>query len=129
MRPTLLLRTTLAFLIGTAGVVLGQQTNFPFQILVSTTTTSIVVPNGSSIGFLAEIGQSQTAHIIATYQGTGTVQISQLPVLFGSPSFTVTVAGAKGSLPATLNPGDKIAFDAVFKPTSTQQVSAQMIQS
>jgi hypothetical protein len=131
MRPALLLRTTLAFLIGTAGVMHGQQTNFPFQILVTTPTTSNVVPNGASIGFLAEVGQSQTAHIIATYQGVGTVQISQPPVRFGSPSFTVTVAGTKasGQLPATLNPGDNIAFDAVFKPSSTLQVSAQLVQA
>jgi hypothetical protein len=131
MRPALLLRTTLAFLIGTAGVMHGQQTSFPFQILVTTPTQSTTVPNGAQISFLSEIGQSVTYHIIATYQGTGTVQISQLPTLFGPSSFTVTatVAGAKVSLPATLNPGDQIAFDVVFKPASAQQVSAQFIQS
>jgi len=130
MRPPVLFRTTLAFLIGTAGVMQGQQTNFPFQILVTTPTSSNLVANGASIQFLSEIGQSQTAHIIATYQGIGTVQISQPPVLFGSPSFTISVAGGKltGQLPATLNPGDNIAFDAVFKPSSTLQVSAQMVQ-
>src|SRR5579864_6066522 len=130
MRPPVLLRTSLAFLIGTAGVLHGQQTNFPFQILVTTPTTSNIVANGTSIQFLAEIGQSQTAHIIATYQGIGTVQISQPPVLFGSPSFNVIVAGGKltGQLPATLNPGDNIAFDAVFKPSSTLQVSATLEQ-
>src|ERR1700694_109222 len=107
MRPALLLRTTLAFLIGTAGVLHGQQTNFPFQILVTTPTQSSTVPNGSQIPFLAEVGQSVTYHIIATYQGIGTVQISQSVVAFGSPSFTVTVAGGKGTgqPPLTLNPG------------------------
>jgi hypothetical protein len=131
MRPTLLLSTALAFLIGTAGVMLGQQTNFPFQILVTTPTQSGTVLNGAQIPFLAEIGQSVTYHIIATYQGNGTVSISQLPQLFGSTSFsaTATVAGAKVNLPATLNPGDKIAFDVVFKPASAIQVSSQFIQA
>src|SRR4029077_8902804 len=118
-------------LIGTSGVMLGQQTNFPFQLLVTTPDRSTTVPNGSQIAFLAEIGQSQTAQIIATYQGIGTVSISQLPTLFGSTSFTVTatIAGAKVSLPATLNPGDKIAFDIVFKPAGALQVSSQFIQA
>src|ERR1700752_2664375 len=95
MRPARLLPTTLAFLIGTAGYLHGQQTNFPFQILVTTPTTASLVTNGASIQFLAEIGQSETAHVVATYQGIGTVQISQQPVLFGSPSFTISVAGGK----------------------------------
>jgi len=131
MRPALLLRTTLALLIGTAGVMHGQQTTFPFQILVTTTTTSNVVPNGASISFLAEVGQSQTAHVTATYQGGGTVLISQFPQLFGSTSFTVTNASAKGSqlLPATLNPGDNIAFDVTFRPPSALPLSTQLIQT
>src|SRR5438128_2192152 len=114
-----LLPNALALLAIGAGIVYGQQTNFPFQILVTTPTTSNIVPNGASIQFLAEIGQTQTAHIIATYQGTGTVQISQDPVVFGSPSFTAssTIVGTQGApqLPVTLRPGDKIAFDVVFK--------------
>ena len=133
MRPALLLRTTLVFLLGTAGWMYGQQTVFPFQILVTTQTNSNIVANGASIQFLAEIGQSQTAQVIATYQGTGTVTISQQqqPVVFGSPSFTATLSSATGTptLPITLNPGDKITYDVVFKPTSTLQVSAQFVQA
>src|SRR6202049_1101908 len=130
MRPTLLLRTTLAFLIGTAGVMQGQQTNFPFQILVTTPTTASTVANGSGISFLAEVGQSQTAHVVAKYQGSGTVLISQFPQVFGSTSFTVANASARGSqlLPATLNPGDNIAFDVIFRPPSALPLSAQLIQ-
>src|ERR1700730_1452328 len=122
MRPALLLSSAL-ILIGTAGVLHGQQTNFPFQILVTTPISADLVANGAQIQFLAEIGQSQTAHIVATYQGIGTVQISQPVVPLGSPSFTITVAGGKasGQLPITLNPGDNIAYDAVFKPKSTLQ--------
>lgn len=130
MRPALTLRTTLALLIGTAGVMHGQQTNFPFQILVTTPTNASTVANGAQIQFLAEIGQSQTAHIVAKYQGIGTVQISIPVVLFGSPSFTATAsANATGQVPITLNPGDNIAYDVIFKPTSTLQVSAQLVQS
>ncbi len=130
MRSNLLLRTTLVMLIGSAALMRAQQASFPFQLLVTTQTQSSIVANGGSIPFLAEIGQPVTAHMIFTYQGTGTAQFSQAPVIFGSPSFTVTVSSGiapSPTLPVTLNPGDNIAMDVVFKPSSALQVSGQLV--
>jgi len=130
MRSTVLLRTTLVMLIVSGALLHGQQASFPFQLLVTTQTTSNVVANGGSVTFLAAIGQTETAHMIFTYQGTGTAQFSQAPAVFGSPSFSVTVSNGVApspTLPVTLNPGDNIALDVVFKPSSALEVSGQLV--
>ena len=130
MRSTVLVRTTLVMLIVSAALLHGQQASFPFQLLVTTQTTSNVVANGGSVTFLAAIGQTETAHMIFTYQGTGTAQFSQAAAVFGSPSFSVTVSNGvqpSPTLPITLNPGGNIALDVVFKPSSALQVSGQLV--
>lgn len=133
MRSASILRTALVLLAGTAGLVRGQTTTptFPFQILVSTNTSSQLLQNGGQIQFSAAIGQTQTATVVAKYTGNGQVVVSQAPQQFGSPSFTETLSGPQPlqMLPYTLNPGDTITLSIVFAPSSAQEVAAEIIQN
>ncbi len=103
-----------------AGCISAQQ--FPFQLRVTTADSAIVVPNNQTLSFSAAVGQSQSAHLTATYAGSGKITVSQVPSVFGSPQFTATLAGTP---PVTLNPGDSLNVDFQFRPTSANQSNAQ----
>ena len=103
-----------------AGICVAQQ--FPFQLRVSSSTSAATVANGSSIGFSAEVGQSQAARLTATYVGIGKVTVPQSPQLFGSPDFTATLGG---SPPLTLNSGDSLIVDFTYRPSNASGANAQ----
>src|SRR5690242_1858137 len=92
----------------------------PFQLTVSQQGSAFVIPNGAALTFSDPIGQSETIRITATYLGLGSVTISQLPQVFGSPAFT---AGFSGKLPLTLTNGGNVAFEITFRPTSSAQTN------
>jgi len=100
----------------------GSAQTFPFQLRVSSTNNTAVVPNGSSIGFSSSVGQSQAVRLTATYTGFGKVTVSQTPQLFGSADFTATLGGAP---PITLNSGDSVIVDLLYKPTTATGANAQ----
>lgn len=135
MRPRSILLTTLALLASTAGFVRAQSTTFPFQIIVTTNSTSSTLANGGQISFNAPVNQTQTATVTATYQGTGQVTISQAPNVLGSTSFqnpypTLSFVGQPlQKLPYLLNPGDSITLSIAFDPSSAQEVSATLVQN
>ena len=130
MRSTNLLRAALVMLVGSTAV-MRAQTVFPFQILVTTPTQSSIVANGGSVPFLAEIGQTATAHMIFTYQGSGTAVITQLPTRFGSTTFTIQFDGTPPTqnTPIRLGPGDSISEDVAYTPISALQVGATLSQA
>jgi len=103
------------------GLASAQQ--IPFQLRVASSTSAAVVANGSSIGLSAAVGQSQAVRLTATYVGSGKVTIPNSPLLFGSPDFTATMAGAP---PLTLNSGDSVIVDIIYRPTKATVANAQM---
>lgn len=48
-----------------AGAALAQ--TFPFQLLLTSGTQQFTAANGTTVGFQAEVGQSVSVHIVATY--------------------------------------------------------------
>jgi hypothetical protein len=103
------------------GLASAQQV--PFQLRVASSTSAVIVANGSSIGFSAAVGQSQVARLTATYVGSGKVTVPNSPFLFGSPDFTATIAGTP---PLTLNSGDSVIVDITYRPTKATAANAQM---
>src|SRR6185503_15108949 len=71
-----------------------------FQLTVSQQGNAFVVPNGATLTFSDPVGKTEIVRVTATYLGTGQVEFSQLPQIFGAPAFT---AGFTGKLPAILN--------------------------
>ncbi len=110
-----------ALLVALAATAAAQ--TFPFQLLVTQGQNAQTVQNGSTLAFLAPVGQSQTAQLQATYAGAGTVTISQPPTVFGSPAFKATILG---TLPLTVGPGSSFAVSLVFTPTSASASASQM---
>jgi hypothetical protein len=100
----------------------GSAQTFPFQLRVTSTNSAAVVPNGSTLGFSAPLGQSQTIRLTATYDGSGTVNVPQDPQLFGSPDFTATLAGTP---PLTLSPGENLIVDIQYTPSNANGATAQ----
>ncbi len=101
------------------GLASAQQ--FPFQLLVSNASNAITAANGSTLPFVALVGQSQSLQVRATYVGTGRVNITQSPQIFGSTAFSASVTG---TLPITLTPGDVLAFSITYRPTSPALATA-----
>ncbi len=113
-------------LLATAGMVAAQP--FPFQLLVSSPTSSVTVANDSAIPFITPLGTSLTYHVVATYlpsNTANTVTISNPPSVLGN-SQQFTVVNFPGPLPVMLNPGDKLTFDITYKPTSANAATAQL---
>jgi hypothetical protein len=100
----------------------GSAQTFPFQLRVTSTNSAAVVPNGATLGFSAPLGQSQTIRLTATYDGSGTVTVSQDPQIFGPPDFTDTLAGTP---PLTLAPGESLIVDIQYAPTTANGENAQ----
>ena len=96
---------------------------FPFELLVTQGQNAVTVQNGSTLAFLAAVGQTQTAQIEATYNGTGQATISSQPTLFGSSAFKVTVTSM---LPALLTPGQNLMMMVTFTPTSAAATTAEI---
>lgn len=104
----------------------GAYAQFPFQILITSTTGQAAVANDSQIGFTAEVGQSVTYQVVATYlpsNSSNTVTISQMPQILGSTSFTVSNFPM---LPAMLSAGDTVKFAITYKSNSANQAQAQL---
>ena len=100
----------------------GSAQTFPFQLRVTSPNSAAVVPNGSSLGFSAALGQSATIRLTATYAGSGKVNVPQDPQIFGSTDFTATLSG---TAPLTLNPGDSVIVDIQYHPTTASGGNAQ----
>jgi len=116
----------IAGLLGLAAAAASAQ-QFPFQLLITSATSAVTVANDSAIGFNAEVGQSVTYHVTATYlpsNASNTVTVSQAAQILGATQFSVTNFPAM--LPLTLNPGDKLTFDITYKPTSANSATAQL---
>jgi hypothetical protein len=107
---------------GMAGFAAAQAV--PFQILLTSGTTSATVANDSSVGFNAEIGKSTTIQATATYTGNGQVTVSSPPQLLGSSEFLPV--SLMGTLPITLMPGNSLSFSMTFSPSVANQASAQL---
>jgi len=93
----------------------------PFQIRVTQDLNVGTVANGATLSFLAEIGQSQSAQVVATYRGTGRVTIPNPVELFGPTSFTAT-----SSSNSILLPGESVTLDIQYRPTSSSLATAQL---
>ena len=112
-----------ALLVATAGGALAQ---FPFQLLITSPTSSAFVTNDSQIGFNTEVGQTLTYHVTATYipaNTANTATISQAPMILGSTTFTVPNFPAP---PVMLSAGGTLKFDIQFKSASASQAQAQL---
>lgn len=108
-----------------AGVAAGQQ--FPFQLLLTSGTTTATIANGSSFGINAEIGQSVSVHVTATYLPSNTANtatITQAPTLLGATQFSVT--NFPKTLPLQLSPGNQFSFDITFKSNSANLATTQL---
>lgn len=116
-----LLRRSALLSIVLAGLASAQQ--IPFQLRVVSGSGAAAIPNAAVLGFTANIGQTATARVTATYIGTGKVNVGQQPSFFGSTAFTAALTAAP---PLTLNPGDSLSFDIQFHPTSGNQANAQL---
>ena len=110
----------------TAGAAAAQQ--FPFQLFLTSGSTAVTVANGSAFGINAEVGQSVTVHVTATYlpSNTGnTATITQGPTLLGA-SLQFSITNFPKTLPLQLSPGGQFSFDITFKPTSASIATAQL---
>lgn len=116
-------RSWMAAAILTAFAAMASAQQFPFQIRVSEAGNAILVSNGAALGFSTAIGQAQTATVTATYQGSGSVLITQAPTVLGSTAFSVNF---RAGLPLTLHQGDNVSFDIVFRPVNATQANAQV---
>ena len=109
-----------------AGAVAAQ--TFPFQLLITSGTTAATVANGSSVGVNAEIGQTVTVHVTATYlpsNSANTATISQAPTLLGA-SLQFSVTAFPKTLPLQLSSGNQFSFDVTFKSSSAAVATAQL---
>ena len=102
---------------------LGMAQQFQFQLRISSSTSASIVANGATIGFSSAVGQSQPARLTATYVGSGKVTVPNSPQIFGSPDFTATLGGTP---PVTLNPGDPLIVDILFRPSVATASNAQL---
>jgi hypothetical protein len=100
---------------------LAQQV--PLQLLVTQSGNAFRVQNGATLVFNTPIGQTQEAQVAATYTGTGSLQLTEPPTVFGAASFSVSFTQ---SLPLTLKPGDTFNFVVSFRPSDSPAVSAQL---
>lgn len=108
-----------------AGAALAQ--TFPFQLLLTSGTQQFTAANGTTVGFQAEVGQSVSVHIVATYfpsNSTNSATITQSPQVLGSVQFKVLNFPAD-KLPLKLNPGDQFSFDLSFKSAGANVATAQ----
>ncbi len=120
------LARSLSLLVLAAGVAAAQQ--FPFQLLVTSGSTAVTIANGSSFGLNAEIGQSVSVHVTATYlpaNTANTATISQPPTLLGA-SLQFSITNFPKTLPLQLSPGNQFSFDITFKSTGANLATAQM---
>ncbi len=109
-----------------AGVAAAQQ--FPFQLLLTSGSTAATVANGSAFSLNAEVGQSVSVHVTATYLPSNTANtatISQAPTLLGA-SLQFSITNFPKTLPLQLSPGNQFSFDITFKSTSANVATAQL---
>ena len=118
MNARLILRSGLLFVL-VAAAACAQQ--FPFQLLVTQGSTTIIVANGSSLSLNVPVGEILRLDVRATYTGSGKVTIAQSPQIFGFTAFTATL---DGTVPLTLNQGEAVTFHIVYKPTSSAASTA-----
>src|SRR5450631_67455 len=100
---------------------LGSAQQFPLQMVGTSNGIVATIANQSNLVFAASVGKSQTLQVVATYAGSGKINVPQAPQVFGSTEFTATLSG---KLPLTLSPGDSLSFSILFKPTSASLASA-----
>ena len=108
-----------------AGVAAAQQ--IPFQLLLTSGSSAATVANGSAFTLNAEIGQSVSVHVTATYLPSNTANtatISQAPTLLGALQFSIT--NFPKTLPLQLSPGNQFSFDITFKASSANVATAQL---
>jgi len=101
----------------------GAAQTIPFSLLFTQGQNAFNVPSGSTVQFLAPVGQSQSAQLEVTYTGSGQVTIQQQPNVFGSLAFKATITG---TLPLTLTTGNTFTVAIQFTPTSTSLAASQM---
>jgi hypothetical protein len=108
-----------------AGVLFAglAQAQFNFQLTLTENGNAVQIPNNANLAFNAPVGQSQSARVTATYYGFGQIAISQLPQLFGSTAFTVSLTT---KLPIMLTNGGNFFFDIQFTPANSTQANAQI---
>jgi hypothetical protein len=99
------------------------QSSIPFNLLFTEDNSAVTLPNGSGVTFVAPVGQTRTATIVATYTGVGQVTIPQSPNIVGSTAFTTTVSVAP---PITLGKGQSFQFTIQFVPKDANQSTAQL---
>ena len=111
--------------VGLAGVLFAglATAQFNFQLTLTENGNAVQIPNNANLVFNAPVGQSQSARVTATYYGFGQVAISQLPQLFGSNAFTVSLTT---KLPIMLTNGGSFFFDIQFTPANSTQANAQI---
>jgi len=114
-----------AILLVTLAAGFAAAQNIPFQILLTSGSNSFTVSNDSTVAFNAEVGQSATIQVHATYTGNGTITISQQPVVLGATGFTVALDSSV-VLPLTMHPSDTLAFTISYKSAGTSQAGGQM---
>ncbi len=108
----------------------AQTTTTPFSLLYQLGGTTTTLANGASLTLVASAGQVQTLQIRATYTGTGTVNITQNPIIIGTSTLTATIDQA---LPVKLNPDQAFTFTIRYAPVSaaasTGQLSLPFVES
>lgn len=101
-----------------AGVASAQQ--FPLELRTTLEGQTFFIANNSTLSLITSLGHSQTVEVIATYIGSGKINVTQLPQIFGSTDFTASLSG---KLPLTLNPHDSLTITIQFQPASSAQAS------
>ena len=96
---------------------------FPFSLRLQQGTTVTTINNGGTISLPATgLGKGVSATVTATFQGTGTVNISAAPSLTQAGSdFSASLIPAA---PVTLNPGDSVTIAVTFSASVTTVESA-----
>ncbi len=110
-----------AFLIIAGIGPLSAQTS-PFQLRVTEAGNTVTTQSGGTVAFNSTIGLPETASVVATYIGAGTVTISQTPTVIGSTEFAISTPTP---LPAVIGPGQTFTFTIQFLPTNATATAAQ----
>jgi hypothetical protein len=116
------LLSTLVLGLALSSIAAAQQLPIAMEYTQGGITTAI--PNASVLTLAASLGQSQTLQIRATYTGTGSVTVSELPSVSGSTAFSATISQA---LPITLTPGQSFFFTLRFSPVKADADAAQLV--
>jgi hypothetical protein len=94
-----------------AGVAAAQ--TIDFSLLASSNGSAVIVPNNSTLPFLATVGTQQQITVTATYEGTTQATITTLPQQVGSTEFSVK---SSLTLPAVLTRGQSFTLVITYSP-------------